>query len=292
MFEVKGIIAAMTTPMFEDGSINEQELRNQVERFTASNIHALFCLGTNGEFYALSFEEKIRVMEIVIEQNKGRLPIYAGTGCTSTSETIKLTQIAKNLGADCVSLISPYYAQCSQDMIYNHFKDVADAVDIPIILYNMPARTGNNIDYPTVAKLSKHPNIYGVKDSSGNFDNMLRYIEATDPSEFAVLSGNDSLILWNLLAGGKGGIAGISNILPDVLASIYDLFVAGDLNEARRVQDSIRPIRDCLKYGNPNSIIKRAVNLLGHPVGPARAPFHIQSEVIDKAILEALKHFE
>lgn len=294
MLEVKGIISAMATPFFEDESINEAELRNHTERLIASGVHALFCLGTNGEFYAMNYEEKLRVIEIVVDQNKGRLPVYAGTGCVSTRDTIQLTQKAKELGADCASIICPYYAQGSQDSLYKHFKAVAEAVDLPILIYNMPARTGINVSYQTVAKLAEIPNIVGVKDSSGNFDNMLRYIEATRnlPKKFAVLSGNDSLILWNLLAGGAGGIAGISNLFPTTLASIYDLYQAGDLEGARKAQDSIRPIRDCMAMGNPNSIVKRAANLMGYPLGPVRAPFDLKDEKIDKALLETLKLYE
>lgn len=293
MLEVKGIIAAMATPFNGDEMINEEELRNHVERLIAGGVHGLFALGTNGEFYAMDADEKKRVLEIVVDQNKGRLPVYAGTGATSTRETIRLTQMAKDLGADCASIICPYYAQGSQEMLYEHYKAVAEAVDLPILIYNMPARTGINVSYQTAAKLAKLPNIVGIKDSSGNFDNMLRYIEATRGMDkpFSVLSGNDSLILWNLLAGGQGGIAGISNLFPSTLASIYDLYQAGDLAAARVAQDSIRPIRDCMAMANPNSVVKRAANLMGYPLGPVRAPFDIHDEKIDAAIKETLKKY-
>ena len=293
MLEVKGIISAMATPFFKNEEINEEELRNHVERVIAGGVHGLFCLGTNGEFYAMSEEEKLRVIRIVVDQNKGRLPVYAGTGCVTTKETIRLTQEAKDLGADCASVITPYYAQGSQEALYAHYKALAEAVDLPILIYNMPARTGINVHWKTVQKLAQLPNIVGVKDSSGNFDNMLRYIEATRDlhKPFAVLSGNDSLILWNLLAGGKGGIAGISNLFPHTLSSIYNLYVAGDLDGARKAQDSIRPIRDCMAMANPNSVVKRAANLMGYPLGPVRAPFDIQDDKIDQAILDTLKRY-
>lgn len=291
MLEIKGIISAMTTPMHEDESINEEELRNHVDRLVEAGVHGLFCLGTNGEVFAMTKEEKKKVMEIVIEQNAGRLPVYVGSGCVGTKETIETTQMAKDLGADCASIICPYFAQGSQDSLYNHYKSVAEAVDIPILIYNMPARTGINISYETVVKLSKIPNIVGIKDSSGNFDNMLRYIEETD-DDFAVLSGNDSLILWNLQAGGVGGIAGISNLFPEILVSIYDNWVKGDWQAARKAQDSIRPIRNCMSLANPNSIVKRAGNLMGRPFGPARAPFNVEDESIDKVILETLELYK
>jgi 4-hydroxy-tetrahydrodipicolinate synthase len=292
MFEPRGIIAAMATPFFEDESINWDELRSQVNRFIDAGIHGLFCLGTNGESFALSFDEKVKIMETVICENRGRLPVYAGTGCITTRETIELTQAAKALGADCASVICPYFAESSQDQLYGHFKAVAEGADIPIVLYNIPARTGVNLTHQTVKRLASIPNIVGIKDSSGNFDNILRYIEETRSIEgktFRVVSGNDSLILWTLLAGGSGGISGVSNVLPGIMASIYDLWLKGDLEEARRAQDSIRPLRDCMKLGNPNSIIKRAANLRGEKLGPCRAPFNLASEVVDRAILDVLK---
>lgn len=291
MLEVKGIIAAMATPFNEDESINEEELRNQVERFIEAGIHGLFALGTNGEFYGMTYEEKVRVMEIVIEQTANRVPVYAGTGCTTTTATIELTKKAKELGADCASIVTPYFAESSQKTVYDHFKAVSEAVDIPILIYNMPARTGINVDYKTVAELAKIPNIVGIKDSSGNFDNMLRYIESTD-NDFAVLSGNDSLILWNLMAGGNGGISGVSNVMPERMVAIYNNWESNDFDKAKEVQDSIRPIRDCMKLANPNSVVKRAANLLGHNLGPARAPFNVEDEKIDEAIMVAIKQME
>ena len=284
--EIKGIIPPIVTPMNEDESVNEKELRNQVNRQIKGGIHGLFPFGTNGEGYILNEKEKEEVLSIVIDETKGRVPVYAGTGCISTKDTIRQSQMAESLGADVLSIITPSFAAASQNELYDHYKAVAEAVDMPIVLYNIPARTGNALAPATVAKLSKIPNIVGAKDSSGNFDNMLQYIEQTrDSKDFAVLSGNDSLILWNLLAGGTGGIAGCANVFPEVMASIYNYFAAGDLENARKAQDSIRSFRGCFKYGNPNTIVKTAVNLLGSPVGKCRAPFN---QVPEEGI-EALK---
>lgn len=281
--EIKGIIPPIVTPMNEDESVNEKELRNQVNRQIKGGIHGLFPFGTNGEGYILNEKEKEEVLSIVIDETKGRVPVYAGTGCISTKDTIRQSQMAESLGADVLSIITPSFAAASQNELYDHYKAVAEAVDMPIVLYNIPARTGNALAPATVAKLSKIPNIVGAKDSSGNFDNMLQYIEQTrDSKDFAVLSGNDSLILWNLLAGGTGGIAGCANVFPEVMASIYNYFAAGDLENARKAQDSIRSFRGCFKYGNPNTIVKTAVNLLGYPVGKCRAPFNqVQEEGIE-----------
>lgn len=284
--EIRGIIPPIITPMNEDESINEAELRNQVNRQIKGGVHGLFPFGTNGEGYILNEAEKRQVLSIVIDETKGRVPVYAGTGCISTKDTIRQSIMAQSLGADVLSIITPSFAAASQNELYEHYKAVAQAVDMPIVLYNIPARTGNALAPSTVARLSKIENIVGAKDSSGNFDNMLQYIEQTrDSGNFAVLSGNDSLILWNLLAGGTGGIAGCANVFPEIMSSIYNYYMAGDLDNARKAQDSIRSFRACFKFGNPNTIVKTAVGLLGYPVGRCRAPFN---QVPEEGI-EALK---
>ncbi|WP_101909277.1 4-hydroxy-tetrahydrodipicolinate synthase [Marasmitruncus massiliensis] len=289
---IGGIIAAMATPMFEDGSINEAELRNQVNRQIAAGVTGIFCLGTNGEAYILNKEEKIRVMQLFVEEAAGRVPVYAGTGCVGTKDTVELSQKAQELGVGALSVISPYFAAINQQELYEHYASVAQSVDLPVVLYNMPARTGNHLDYKTVSRLAQNfRNIAGIKDSSGNFDNILRYIESTDSESFSVLSGNDSLILWTLMAGGKGGITAVANILPEIMVSIYRYWEAGDFENAKKAQDSIRPIRDCFRFGNPNSIVKRAANLIGQPIGPCRKPFGIVSKEADDAITETLKTY-
>lgn len=286
---IRGIIPPILTPMLPDESINEKELRSQVNRMINNGVHGLFCFGTNGEGYILSDAEKEQVLSAVIEETAGRVPVYAGTGCVGTSDTIRMSKMAQRLGADVLSIISPYFASCSQNELYDHYRAVAESVNLPIVLYNIPARTGNNIAPDTVAKLSRIPNIAGVKDSSGNFDNMKQYIELTRDGDFAVLSGNDSLILWCLLAGGNGGIAGCANVYPRTMADIYEAFVEGDIQRAMVLQDSIRSFRNCFKYGNPNTIVKMAVELMGYPVGKCRRPFcTLPAEGLEK-LKEVLK---
>lgn len=290
MVEIKGIIPPIITPMNEDESINEQELRNQVNRQIEAGVHGLFPFGTNGEGYILNEKEKEQVLSAVVDEARGRVPVYAGTGCISTKDTIRQSQMAKSVGADVLSVITPSFAAASQNELYEHYKAVAEAVDLPIVLYNIPARTGNALAPATVAKLAEIDNIVGAKDSSGNFDNMLQYIEQTKGiGHFSVLSGNDSLILWCLLAGGTGGIAGCANVYPKNMAAIYDRFMAGDLEGARQAQDAIRTFRNCFKYGNPNTIVKAAVSLLGYPVGKCRAPFN---QVPEEGILALRKVLE
>lgn len=285
-----GVIVAMTTPMLDNEEINERELRNQVQRFENTGIHGLFCLGTNGEFYALEQEEKLRVIKIVLEENQGRLPVFAGTGCVTTRETVLLSQKAQELGATAVSVVTPYFGEVGQEKLVEHYRTVAENLDIGVILYNIPARTGCHISCQTVEKLAGVNRIIGIKDSSGNFDNMLQYLDATK-REFPVLSGNDSLILPALLAGGAGGIAGTANLFPNRIADIYRKWEEGKIGEAWEIQTGIRPVRDCLKLGNPNSVIKRLVNLMGWPVGPARSPFDGKTGQWDERLKEVLKDY-
>ena len=275
--ELKGIIPPILTPMNSDESVNLDVLREQIERMIEGGVHGLFPFGTNGEGYILSEKEKIQVLEVTIDQVNGRVPVYAGTGCISTADTIRMSKKAQELGADVLSIITPSFALASQKELYNHYAEVAKHVDIPIVLYNIPARTGNKLLPETVAKLAKDVDvIMGAKDSSGDWDNLQAYINLTRDLDkgFKVLSGNDSLILPCLKAGGAGGIAGCANVYPHVLASIYDLFKAGKLEEAEVAQESIASFRAIFKYGNPNTVVKKAVSMLGYPVGDCRRPFN------------------
>ena len=292
MLKPKGIITPIITPMNDDESVNLSELRVQINRQIGCGINGLFCLGTNGEVYALSSEEKLKIIETVVQEVNGRVPVYAGTGCIRTSDTIDLSLSAKSIGVDAISVVSPYYVAVSQDELHDYYCEIAEAVDLPIILYNIPARTGNNIDYKTVKRLAKFQNVVGVKDSSGNFDNTLRYIESTD-TRLSVLAGSDSLILWTLLAGGAGAIAGTANVFPEIAVTIFKLWQEGKIEQAKAVQFSLRPFRDVMAMGNPNSVVKRAMNLLGFPVGPARRPVSgVNSQVIDEALKKVLELYK
>lgn len=276
--DIKGIIPPILTPMNDDAeqSVNHNELRNQVERMLKGGVHGLFPVGTNGEAYILSAKEKEAILETVIDQVKGRVPVYAGTGCVSTAETIRMSKLAQKLGADALSIITPYFAAASQKELYDHYVAVAKEVDLPIILYNIPPRTGNKLLPETVQKLCRDvDNIVGAKDSSGDIENLKAYIRLTKKldKEVAILAGNDGAILTCLKEGGAGGIAGRANIWPNALASIYDRFVAGDLEGAQQAQDAIAALQTVFKFGNPNTVIKKAVALLGYPVGDCRRPF-------------------
>ena len=292
MKEIKGIIVPILTPMHEDETVNYEELVNQIERLIAAGVHGIFVFGTNGEGYILDEEEKADIIRVAVKTVNGRVPVYAGTGCVSTRDTIRMSRKAKELGADVLSIITPSFAAASQEELIRHYETVANAVDMPILLYNIPARTGNKLLPETVAKLAKDVDvIMGAKDSSGDWDNLQAYIRLTQDLDkgFKVLSGNDSLILKSLQAGGAGGIAGCSNVYPHVLSSIYNLFVEGKIEEAQAAQDSIASFRAVFKYGNPNTVVKKAAALLGNPVGECRRPFSYLSEEGTEALRKVLE---
>ena len=279
--DIKGIIPPVITPMNNDDeqTVNHEALRQQVERLLAGGVHGMFPLGTNGEAYALSFKEKEEILATVIDQVKGRVPVYAGTGCITTAETIRMSKRAEEMGADALSIITPSFALASQKELYDHYVAVAKQVNIPIILYNIPPRTGNKLLPETVQALCRDVDvIVGAKDSSGDIENLKAYIRLTREldKDVAILAGNDGAILTCLKEGGAGGIAGRANIWPATVAKIYDCFKAGDLEGAQAAQDAIAILQQTFKYGNPNTIIK------------CRAPFNYVPEEGLEAIKKVL----
>ena len=269
MFQAKGLITPVVTALTEKEEFNKAEYQAFIDHLIKAGVHGIFPLGTNGEFYAFSAKEKLEIIEAAVEAVNGRVPVYAGTGCVTTKETIELSQAVKDMGGvDCLSIITPYFVKASQADMIEHYSAIAEAIDMPILLYNIPARTGNAIEWTTVKTLAKYENIIGIKDSSGNFDNMLKYIENTDP-RLNVLAGSDSLILWALMAGGTGAISGCSNVFPELMVSIYNYWKEGNIEKANESQKKIRAFRNVMQMGNPNSVVKLAVNMRGYHVGPA-----------------------
>lgn len=272
MKRLQGIIPAMITPLTWEQDINEKALRQLTNRFIRSGVHALFALGTNGEFFSLNADQRLKVASIVIEEAAGRLPVMIGTGAPSTRETAYLSRKSEELGADYLSIITPYFNHLKQSEVIDHYKHIADTVSIPIILYNIPARTGINLDPATVKELAMISNITGVKDSSGDFDNILAYIEQTRDIDFSVYAGTDSLILKTLIAGGEGAIAATANALPELVVSIHRFWQDGNLDAARVAQKKLEAIRNfSAKFSLP-AAYKAAVELLGIPAGPPVLP--------------------
>lgn len=275
---IHGIIHALVTPFHDDESLNLEQMGRHARRAIDAGAHGVFCLGTNGEFFQQTPDERVAVLEAVKDAADGQVPVYAGAGDVGTRDTIALAKRLSAAGADVLSVITPYFAAASQEELYRHFAAVAASVDTPILMYNIPARTGVNLTAATVARLAEIENIVGIKDSSGNFDNILQYLELTDRDTFAVVAGTDSLILPTLQAGGAGGITAIANVYPHNMVEIFERWQAGDLDGARTAQARIRALRNLFHHGNPNTIVKAATNAAGQPVGPCRAPFNHLSD--------------
>ncbi|KAF2957260.1 4-hydroxy-tetrahydrodipicolinate synthase [Thermotoga sp. Ku-13t] len=278
-FVPKGVIPAVVTPMNKDESINESAFRRLLNYLVDNGVHGVFIIGSQGEFYALTKEEKIRLMEIAVEEVNGRVPVYAGTGGITTREVIELNNAAEKIGVDAVSIITPYYISPSQEELYEHYVKIARATKLPVLLYNNPGRTGGvKLEPRTVERLAEIDNIVGIKDSSGDLTNTSDYIRRTRGKNFHVLAGRDTLILATLLYGGTGSIAATANVAPRLVASIYDYFVKGDLENAKRAQEELTPLRLAFELGTFPVVIKEALNMIGIEAGPARGPIKALSE--------------
>lgn len=257
-----GSIVAIVTP-FKRGKIDEKKFRELIEFQIKNGTSGITPCGTTGESATLSFEEHDRVIEITIEQVNKRVPVIAGTGSNSTEEAIMLTRHAAKAGADASLQVSPYYNRPTQRGLYEHFKAVAESVDIPIILYNIASRTGVNIEPETIARLSRDcKNIVGVKEASGNLDQMSR-IRHLCPKEFALISGDDSLTLPVLAIGGTGIISVVANIVPADVAGMVSAFARGAVREAQDLHYRLLPLIKAVFLETNPIPVKTAMGLLG-----------------------------
>lgn len=271
--KVEGIIPALVTPMNDDESINEDGLRKIIEYVIEGGVHGIFVCGSQGESYALTNDEKKRVILTALEASAGRVPIYVGTGMITTSESVKMTKMAKELGADAVSVITPYFISLSQKELIDHYKLIAESAgDMPVLLYNNPMRTGINISAETVVKLAEIKNIVGMKDSSADLIQTMTYIDVTRGMDFSVLVGNDASIFAAIVSGGKGAVAATANIAPSMIVGIYNALKSGDIEKAKELQYKLLPIRKAFSLGTFPIVIKEAMNMMGLPAGPTRKP--------------------
>jgi len=270
MFE--GALTAMVTPFDNDGKIDEEGLRENVKFQIKNGIHGLVPVGTTGECATLSYEEHNRVVEIVVDAAKGKVPVLAGTGSNSTWEAIMLTKHAKEVGADGALLVVPYYNKPTQAGLYQHYKRLAEEVDLPQVIYNIPSRTGVNMQPETMAKLAKLNNVVGVKEASGDLEQIVRIIGLTRGENFIVISGDDSLTLEIMKQGGVGVISVTSNLVPDKVVKIVDSFRSGDIETAKRINDELAPLFKALFIETNPGPVKMAMNLIGMAAGGLRLP--------------------
>lgn len=268
---IKGVLTAIVTPFDADGDLNLPGLTRQIARqLDAGN--GIFCGGTNGEFFVLSEEEKIAVTRHCVETVAGRAPVVAHTGEISSRQTIRLGKQIASLGVDAVSVITPYFVPLKQDELITHYTAIADALSVPIYLYNIPARTGNTIEPDTARALAEHPNIIGIKDSAGSYESLSGFLNAVkDIDGFDVLNGPDSLIHQGFVDGCSACISGLANVAPAAINAIWSRFNAGDIDGSRRAQESVTQLRTALySVAFSPAAVKKALQIMGEDVGESR----------------------
>lgn len=288
MIRLEGTFTAMVTP-FSGGHVNETRLREMVDFQIENGISGLVPVGTTGESPTLSHEEHRAVVDIVIDAAKGRVPVIAGTGSNNTIEAISLTQHAKKAGADAALLITPYYNRPSQPGLIEHYKAIASSCDIPLIVYNCPGRTAVNTTADTIVELSKLPTIAGVKEASGNMDQICEIITRTG-KDFVVLSGDDSMTVPMIAVGAKGIISVTSNAAPAKMSAMTAAALKGDFETARELHNELFPLMRAMMKAETNpSPVKAAMNIMGMDVGPVRLPLVDPSESGKEMIRAELK---
>ncbi|EIW18678.1 MULTISPECIES: 4-hydroxy-tetrahydrodipicolinate synthase [Pelosinus] len=290
-FTPRGIIPAVITPLTAEEKFNEKAMRKLVNYLIGGGVHGLFITGTTGEFYGLTPEEKREVIQVTMDEVKGRVPVYAGTNGITTRESIMLTQLAEECKVDAVSVLTPMFVTPNQEQLYKHYKDIAASTSLPVILYNNPPKTGVNLAPATVAKLAEIPNIVSIKDSSGDLTLTAEYIRLTqDREDFSVLMGRDTLIYGALLYGATGSIASCANVAPRLCADIYEKYMAGDLAGALKAQFALAPLRIAFSIGTFPAVIKESLILLGIEAGPCMDPAgpmtHEERAQLSKVLIE------
>jgi 4-hydroxy-tetrahydrodipicolinate synthase len=278
MLKLRGAYTALVTPMNADGSVDYDGFRRLVAIQIAAGISGLVPLGTTGETPTLERDEQDKLISIAVEEAKGRLPVIVGVGSNSTRHTQENAKRARELGADAVLVVTPYYNKPTNEGIYRHFAAVAEATDAPILIYNIVGRTAKNIDVPTMDRISRIPTVVGVKESSGDIGqigDIVRDVAAARAAEgrhFAVLSGDDAFTLPLCAMGGDGIVSVVSNLVPERVAALAAACLAGDYGQARKLHYGLLPLfKGAFVETNPIPI-KAAMDWAGLPAGPTRLP--------------------
>lgn len=287
---ITGSIVAIVTPMNTDGSVAWESLKNLIEFHIENDTAAIVIVGTTGESATLDMDEHETVIKFTVETCAGRIPVIAGTGGNSTAEAIHLTSAAKRVGADAALIVTPYYNKPSQEGLYQHFKKIAESVDIPQILYNVPGRTAVDMLPETTLRLAELPNIIGVKEATGDIERA-KFLVENAPKDFALYSGDDATALEFMLCGGHGDISVTANVSPKAMASMCKAALAGDRELAERINMSLESLhRDLFLESNPVPV-KWALHLMGLipdgirlPLVPLDAQYH---DAVANALAEA-----
>lgn len=283
-----GAAVAIITPMYEDGTVNYDEFRRIVDDQIEKGTDAIVACGTTGESSTLTDDEHIEVIRVAVEQANGRVPVIAGTGSNDTAYCIMLSKEAEKVGADALLLVSPYYNKTSQRGLIAHYKAVAEAVNLPIILYNVPSRTGMNIQPDTVVELSKIPNIVAIKQASGDFSATARIAAECD---IDIYSGNDDQIVPILALGGKGVISVLSNVAPAETHEMCRKWFDGDVQGSIEMQLKYLELANAM-FCDVNPIpVKEAMNMLGWNAGPCRMPLYPMDDANNKKVADTLRKY-
>lgn len=266
-----GVVPAMATPFTADHELDEPRMRALIEDYLACGVHGISVAGSQGEFFSLDYDEHVRLLEIAMDTIAGRVPLYAGTGAVTTRGAIRLSQAAQAMGADLALVITPYFAQPSQDELVEHYTAVAKSVRMPVMLYNNPPRTSVNVLPSTLARCMAVPNVVGIKDSAGDLTQSIEYLLAA-PRPSLLFSGRDTVALAMMVHGAQGTISPAANVFPKAMVRLYDALRAGNLDEARRLSNVFAPLRAAWAWGSFPVVIKEAMALAGRGAGPTRPP--------------------
>ena len=288
MRPITGSIVALVTPMLDDGSVDYIALRSLIDWHIAEGTACIGVVGTTGESPTVNVEEHCEIIRVAVEHAAGRVPIMAGAGANSTTEAIELSNFAKRVGADCTLQVVPYYNKPTQEGIYRHFRTIAEAVDIPVVLYNVPGRTVADMQVDTALRLARVPGIVGIKEASGNLDRAAWLIRGA-PKGFAIYSGDDPTAVALMLLGGQGNVSVTANIAPRAMRDLCAAAIAGDARRASEVHLKLLPLHKQL-FVEPNPIpVKWALQRMGRCGGALRLPLTQLTAANQQALEQALR---
>ena len=288
MEPIVGSIVALVTPMQEDGSVDYDALRRLIDWHIAEGTDCIGVVGTTGESPTVSVAEHEEVIRVAVEHARGRVPIMAGAGANSTAEAIELTRFAKSVGADCSLQVVPYYNKPTQEGIYRHFKAIAEAVDLPVVLYNVPGRTVADMQHETVLRLAQVPGIVGIKEATGNIDRAAWLIREA-PKGFSIYSGDDPTAVALMLLGGHGNVSVTANVAPRAMRELCAAALQGDARRAVEIHMRLLPLHKQL-FAEPNPIpVKWALARMGRIGSALRPPLTPLSEAAQAPLEAALR---
>jgi 4-hydroxy-tetrahydrodipicolinate synthase len=271
---IKGIIVPIITPVDSEENIDEKKLRFMVDHVIEGGVHGILAFGSNGEFYMFNDEELKRGFDIMMDQAKGRVPVFFGIGSIRTKHAVQLAKMAEASGADGISILQPMFLKPTNDELYDHFKTIADAVpNTPVLLYNNPGRVGYNISVALVEKLAHNvENIVGIKDSSGDFTMLSEFVRTTRDIDFKVMAGKDTLVFSGLCIGTVGSVCSIANMFAPLVTSIYQKYIEGDIAGSLEAQFLLNPVRLSQDKASFPVATKDMSNLVGLEVGKSILP--------------------